>query len=84
METPASASLFYAPLFLAPARLYLAQGNKSAAGDHLAVEYDKAVRSGWRYGQIEIRLLQALAASGSNDALPYLADALTLAQAGRF
>jgi LuxR family maltose regulon positive regulatory protein len=84
METAASASLFYAPLFLAPARLYLAQGNKPAAGDHLAVEYDKAVRSGWRYGQIEIRILQALAANSSNDALPYLADALTLAQAEGF
>ena len=80
MQTAASASLFYAPLFLAPARLYLAQGKKSAAGAHLAVEYDKAKQSGLRYGQIEIRLLQALAAADSNDALNFLAEALTLAQ----
>ena len=80
METPASASLFYAPLFLAPARLALAQGDKVAASKHLAVEYEQAADSGWRYGQIEIRLLQALAASGANDALGYLAEALTWAQ----
>ena len=80
MQTAASASLFYVPLFLVPARLYLAQGNRSAAGKHLGVEYEKAARSGWRYGQIEIRILQALAASGSKDALQYFADALTMAQ----
>jgi LuxR family maltose regulon positive regulatory protein len=80
MQTAASASLFYVPLFLVPARLYLAQGNKSAAGEHLAVEYEKAVQSGWRYGQIEIRLLQTLSASGADDALRTLADALTMAE----
>ncbi len=80
MQTKASASLFYAPLFLAPARLYLAQGEKSAASAHLAAEYDKAKQSGWRYGQIEIRLLQTLAATDSNDALNFLAEALTMAQ----
>jgi LuxR family maltose regulon positive regulatory protein len=80
MQTEASASLFYTPLFLAPARLYLAQGEKSAAGAHLAAEYDKADQLGLRYGQIEIRLLQALAAVDANDALNFLAEALTLAQ----
>ncbi|MCO5194351.1 MAG: LuxR C-terminal-related transcriptional regulator, partial [Anaerolineae bacterium] len=80
MQTTASASLFYVPLFLIPARLHLAQGNKPAAGKHLAVEYEKASGAGWRYGQIEIRSLQALAASSVDDALHYLADALTMAQ----
>ena len=80
MQTAASASIFYVPLFLVPARLDLAQGDKAAAGEHLAVEYEKAVRSGWRYGQIEIRILQALAASDSKDALQFLTDALTMAQ----
>ncbi|MDX1415387.1 MAG: LuxR C-terminal-related transcriptional regulator [Candidatus Promineifilaceae bacterium] len=84
MQTPASASLFYAPLFLVPAQLSLAQGNKSAAAAHLAIEHEKATRSGWRYGQIEIRVLQAMAASGSNDASRYLADALTSAQTEGF
>lgn len=76
MQTKASASLFYAPLFLAPARLYLAQGEKSAASKHLAAQYDEANQAGLRYGQIEIRLLQALAATDSNDALNFLAEAL--------
>lgn len=80
MPVAASASLFYVPLFLAPARLHLAQGNKTAATVHLAAELDKADQAGWRYGQIEIHLLQALAAAGIQDALTFLADALTMAQ----
>ena len=76
MQTEVSASLFYAPLFLAPARLYLAQGENLAASEHLAAEYDKANQSGLRYGQIEVRLLQALAAVDSDDALDFLAEAL--------
>ena len=80
IQTAASASLFYVHLFLIPARLSLAQGNGSAAQEHLAVEYERAVHIGCRYGQIEIRLLQALSASDSNDALGHLTDALTMAQ----
>ena len=62
MPTAASASLFYPLLHLAPAHLYLAQGNKIAAASHLAAQYERADREGWRYGQIETRLWQALAA----------------------
>ena len=81
METAVSASMFYAPLFLAPARLALAQGNQTAAATHLATEYAKADNAGWRYGQVEIRLLQALAANG-DDSLRFFTDALTIAQPG--
>ena len=84
MQTAASASIFYVQLGLIPARLYLAQGDKSSAAVHLAAAYDKAERSGLRYGQIEIRLLQALAASGADDALAFLTDALTSAQGQGF
>ena len=84
MPIAASASLFYAPLFLAPARLSLANGDKSIAGTHLAAEYDEALRSGWHYGQIEIRLLQTQAADGTDEALDFLSEALTLAQASGF
>ena len=84
MPAEASASLFYAPLFLAPARLDLANGRMQAAGIHLASEYEKAVTSGFRYGQIEIRLLQALAAIETAEALDFLVEALTLAQANGF
>jgi LuxR family maltose regulon positive regulatory protein len=80
MQTTASDSIFYVPFFLAPARLYLAQGNKADACMHLDNEYVKAQQSDWRYGQIEIRLLQALASVDSNDALRFLAEALTLGE----
>ena len=79
MQLPASASLLYVPPAVAPARLYLAQGDKSAAGEYLARVYEQAVRAGWVFGVIEIRLLQALSASDSKDALRYLGEALTLA-----
>lgn len=84
MQSAAAASLFYAPLLLAPARLALAQGDKAAAAAHLAAEYDKADQAGWRYGQIEIRLLQALAAADGDDGLMFLTDALTMAQSAKF
>ena len=71
-------------LCLAPARLYLANGDKSAAGAHLTAEYEKAARLGWRYGQIEIRLLQTQVAAGTDEALDFFTDALTLAQANGF
>lgn len=84
MQTAVSASPFYAPLFLAPARLALAQGDKTAAAAHLATEFEKADVAGWRYGQIEIRLLQALAAKDTNEGLVFLTDALTMAQSAKF
>lgn len=84
METAVSASLFYAPLYLAPARLALARGDKAAAAAHLAAEFDRIDGAGWRYGQIEIRLLQALAAADAQDGLVFLTDALTMAQAQQF
>lgn len=83
METPATASLFYPTLFLAPARLALARGQDGAPA-HLAAEYDRARQAGCLYGQIEIRLLQALAAGGSDDDLDFLADALLMAQPANF
>lgn len=80
MPAAASASIFYVPFALAPARLHLAQGNKTAAAAYLVGEYAKADQSGWRYAQIEIRLLQTLAAATSNEALVILTDALSMAQ----
>ncbi|MCB8928597.1 MAG: hypothetical protein H6652_23595 [Ardenticatenaceae bacterium] len=82
MPAAVSASPFYVPLFLAPARLALARDDRAAAAAHLMAEYEKAEAGGWRYGQIEIRLLQALAAG--DDSLRFFTDALTLAQPGNF
>jgi LuxR family maltose regulon positive regulatory protein len=84
MQTAASASLFYSTLFLAPARLSLAEGNQEEAAEHLAAEFEKAVRLGLRYGQIEIRLLQALAARDAEEGLVFLTDALTMAHTANF
>ena len=76
----AAASPFYLLLYLAPARLALAQGDKKTAASHLAVEYDTAAQAGWRYGQIEIRLLQALAAADEQSAAEFVADALIMGE----
>lgn len=84
MQTAASASPFYSQLFLPPARLSLVKDDKTAAAAHLAAEFAKADQAGNRYGQIEIRLLQALAAADANDALDFLIDALTMAHAANF
>ena len=73
MSTAASASLFYPLLHLTPARLHLTQGDKAASASHLAAQYGRAAQEGWRYGQIETRLWQALAAPTTNVAVAFLA-----------
>jgi LuxR family maltose regulon positive regulatory protein len=77
---PAAASSFYPWLHLAPARISLAGGDKVCAAAHLETQYQKAAGANWRYGQIEVRLLQALAAATTEDAVPFLGDALMMAQ----
>ena len=77
---PAAASSFYPWLYLAPARIALAQGDKASAAANLEPEYEKAAEASWRYGQIEIRLLQALAAPTNEAAVTLLGDALVMAQ----
>ena len=76
----ADASPFYPLLGLAPARLLLAQNQKAAAAEQLASWYETAVRAGWQFGVVEVRVLQALAAPTPTAALAFLADALALAQ----
>jgi LuxR family maltose regulon positive regulatory protein len=76
----ADSSRFYPLLGLTPARLLLAQGEKAAAAWQLAAWREVADRSGWQFGAIEVRALQALAAPTLDDALDLLTDALTLAE----
>jgi len=76
----ADASPFYPLLGLAPAHLLLAQDQREAASEHLAACYEKAIRAGWQFGVVEVRVLQALAAPTPTAALAFLADALALAQ----
>jgi LuxR family maltose regulon positive regulatory protein len=75
------ASIHYPALPLERAKLALVQGDKAGAAVILAERYQTAAQAGIRYAQIEIRILQALAASDDEQALDYLAEALTLAQA---
>ncbi|HUW09742.1 MAG TPA: LuxR C-terminal-related transcriptional regulator [Anaerolineae bacterium] len=76
----ADASSFYPTLGVTPARLLLAQGRKKEAAEQLAARHEAAVQAGWRYGAMEVRALQALAAPTQSDALVFLADALALAE----
>jgi len=74
------ASIHYPALPLERAKLALVQGDKTGAAGILAERYQMAAQPGIRYAQIEIRILQALAASDDEQALVYLAEALTMAQ----
>jgi LuxR family maltose regulon positive regulatory protein len=74
------ASIHYPALPLERAKLALAEGDKTGAAAILAERYRTAAAAGIRYAQIEIRILQALAASHEGQALFYLAEALTMAE----
>jgi LuxR family maltose regulon positive regulatory protein len=76
----ADASPFYPLLGLTQARLLLAQNEKTAAAEQLQGWYETALREGWQFGVIEVRVLQALAAPTPTAALAFLAEALALAQ----
>jgi ATP/maltotriose-dependent transcriptional regulator MalT len=74
------AAIHYPALPLERAKLAIAQGDRAGAAVLLAERYQAAARAGIRYAQIEIRILQALAASDEAQALELLAEALTMAQ----
>jgi len=76
----ADASSFYPLLGVTLARLLLAQVQKTAASEELAHRHEIALREGWQYGLIEVRVLQALAASAPDEAMAFLTDALALAE----
>ena len=80
VTAPADASPFYPLLGLTPARLLLADGKKPQAADTLAEVYATASRAGWGAGVVEVRAMQAVAASEPAEALSFLADALEKAQ----
>jgi LuxR family maltose regulon positive regulatory protein len=68
---------------LTRARLKLAQGDKSDVAEMLESCYTRARQAGWGYAQAAVRTLQSLTAENSSQALEYLAEALSLGQAGR-
>jgi len=76
----ADACPFYPLLGLTPARLLLAQNERAAAAEHLESCYATALRAGWQFGVVEVRVLQALAAPTPSAARAFLTEALTLAE----
>jgi LuxR family maltose regulon positive regulatory protein len=74
------AAIHYPAIPLERAKLALAQGDKTGAAAILVERYQTAARDGIRYAQIEIRILQALAARVEDQALAYLSEALAMAQ----
>jgi LuxR family maltose regulon positive regulatory protein len=81
MTEAADSSLLFPPrLGLTPVRLLLAQGDKTRAAERLIELHETASQAGWGSGAIEVRLLQALAATTPVDALHFLEDALKLAR----
>ncbi len=86
VDEPAEPSSFYRWLQLLPARLALAAGDRQEAAALLASEHERAAAQAppWRHGQLEIRLLQAVAAPETQAGLAHLGEALNLAGAEPF
>ncbi|MBN1310129.1 MAG: tetratricopeptide repeat protein [Anaerolineae bacterium] len=74
---------FYRFLGMARAQLLIAQGDSEAAA-YLAGLYESAQQGDWIYGQIAVRVLQALAARSPETALGFLTDAFALGQSEGF
>jgi LuxR family maltose regulon positive regulatory protein len=74
---PAALGLQYG---LTQAQLLLAQGHKAQAGEILGSLYTAVSQAGLVFIMIEVRLLQALAATAPVDALLFLEEALEKAQ----
>lgn len=71
---------FYRFFNLTGANILLAQNQRAAAHDYLTRCYEGAVKAGWGYGAIAVRVLQTLAAGTPAEALKMLGDALSLAE----
>ncbi len=78
------AAIHYPAIPLERAKVALAQGNKAKAADLLTRSYQKASQDGIRYAQIEIRILQALAAADEEQGICYLREALEWAETEGF
>jgi LuxR family maltose regulon positive regulatory protein len=80
MWEDADASSFYPRLNLTQARLFMAEDRQAAAIEWLESCSETAAQRGLGWGMIHTRILQALAAPTPDAALPFLAEALTLAE----
>ena len=75
---------FYPFLGLTPARMHVAQNNKTEALAYLNDRYEVASKAGWVYGEVAIGVMQSLACTRSEDALDYLIPALNLGHSEGF
>lgn len=80
----ADAHNFYPFLGLTPARILLAKDRRLEALEYLRSRYEIASHGGWEYGKIAIRMMQALAAEGTDAALEFLSEALNWGQPAGF
>ncbi|MDY6877383.1 MAG: LuxR C-terminal-related transcriptional regulator [Chloroflexota bacterium] len=71
-------------LMLAQARLLLMQGQQAAAAGLLEALYNMAFQAGWQSTVTQARALQALAAPTPEQALNFLAEALTYAESENY
>jgi LuxR family maltose regulon positive regulatory protein len=80
MRDDADATAFHPSQNLTRSRLLIAQDHEAEATRWLESSFETAAQRGFGWGMIRARLLQALAASTWDAALPFLAEALTLAE----
>jgi LuxR family maltose regulon positive regulatory protein len=71
---------FYPFLGLTPARLLIAQNCNREALESLKDCFERANQAGWGYGLVAVRVLQAVAAFHTDQALDYLIPALKVGQ----
>jgi LuxR family maltose regulon positive regulatory protein len=69
---------------LAQARVLLVQDQRTAAADYLEALYEVASRAGWQSTITQTRALQTLAAPVPDEALAFLTEALTQAEAENY
>lgn len=75
---------FYRFLGLTRPRLLIATRERRTAAAALQTAFETATRSGWGYGGLAARVLQALAAETTDAGLTFLAEALQRARPQRF
>ncbi|MGB7538667.1 MAG: LuxR C-terminal-related transcriptional regulator, partial [Anaerolineales bacterium] len=81
---PMDTCLFYPCLGLTPIRILLARHEKAEAASRLNELYATADQKGCGFGVVEVRALQAMAASAPADALRFLEEALQKSQTESF
>jgi LuxR family maltose regulon positive regulatory protein len=80
VDANVDAHSFYRFIGLTRPRLLLAQGDHTQAAQALLTLFETASKAGWGYGCLAIRILQSLAADSSDEAVQFLAGALSMGE----